>query len=358
VVFALALLLLGAVALPGRADAEPSARQELSEVQRRLGDVRGDLAGARSDAAKLAAALRAADATLAAAETELGKAEDRWVASRLASQQAAEALSQATADVLRLEKVRGAQARESYMTGGLLTEFNALLQAKTLGDFSARAVTVQRAADAANTTLTESRNAEVRADQARRRMDAAEAAAKSRRAEVAGKVADLTEVRKVRADAKSRLDVQVASLSKKEASLSGQSSRLLAEVRAEEAAERARAAAAAAARAGREQAAGAVGAARAGRVRSSGGMCDLSGTSSAEEWIIMHESGGRPDADNPTSTAFGLGQLLLANRMRYLGSNYDTLDCGLQLGAFRAYVAGAYGTAEAAKAFWQANGWY
>ena len=93
-------------------------------------------------------------------------------------------------------------------------------------------------------------------------------------------------------------------------------------------------------------------------MRSSGGYCDLSSTSSAELWIIMHESGGRPDADNPTSTAFGLGQLLLANRLHYLGGNYATTDCGKQLSAFRAYVADAYGTAETAKAFWQANGWY
>jgi hypothetical protein len=96
----------------------------------------------------------------------------------------------------------------------------------------------------------------------------------------------------------------------------------------------------------------------AGQVRASGGFCDLSGTSSAEHWIIMHESSGRPAADNPTSTAFGLGQLILANRIRYLGADYATTDCGKQLSAFRMYVADAYGTAETAKAFWQANGWY
>ena len=90
----------------------------------------------------------------------------------------------------------------------------------------------------------------------------------------------------------------------------------------------------------------------------SGGRCDLSGTSAAELWIIMHESGGDPTADNPTSTAFGLGQLLLGNRVLYLGQDYATIDCGKQLGAFRAYVRDRYGTAEKAQAFWQANGWY
>jgi hypothetical protein len=72
----------------------------------------------------------------------------------------------------------------------------------------------------------------------------------------------------------------------------------------------------------------------------------------------MRESGGDPTADNPTSTAFGIGQLLLGNRILYLGRHYATTDCGRQLGAFRAYVGDRYGTAKRAKAFWQANGWY
>ena len=74
--------------------------------------------------------------------------------------------------------------------------------------------------------------------------------------------------------------------------------------------------------------------------------------------LQMRESSGYPTADNPTSTAFGLGQLLLGNRILYLGRHYATTDCGRQLWAFRAYVCDRYGTAERAKAFWQANGWY
>ncbi len=94
------------------------------------------------------------------------------------------------------------------------------------------------------------------------------------------------------------------------------------------------------------------------RAGGSGRRCDLSGTSAAERWIIMRESSGDPTADNPTSTAFGLGQLLLGNRILYLGQSYATTDCGRQLWAFRAYVRDRYGTAARAKAFWQANGWY
>jgi hypothetical protein len=35
-----------------------------------------------------------------------------------------------------------------------------------------------------------------------------------------------------------------------------------------------------------------------------------------------------PTADNPTSTACGLGQLLLGNRILYLGQDYATTDHG------------------------------
>jgi hypothetical protein len=96
---------------------------------------------------------------------------------------------------------------------------------------------------------------------------------------------------------------------------------------------------------------------QAGLVRG-GGKCDLSGTSDAEYFIIMKESRGDPTADNPSSTAFGLGQLLLDLRRRILGANYDTIDCGLQLMAFRTYVRERYGTAENAQAFWLSHGWY
>jgi hypothetical protein len=95
-----------------------------------------------------------------------------------------------------------------------------------------------------------------------------------------------------------------------------------------------------------------------GRPAGRGWRCDLSGTSPAEWFVIAHESGGDPTAANPRSTAFGLGQLLLDMRLRYLGVDYATTDCGKQLGAFRAYVRDRYGTAERAMAFWIAHHWY
>ncbi len=102
----------------------------------------------------------------------------------------------------------------------------------------------------------------------------------------------------------------------------------------------------------------AVEAADRGRPAGRGGRCDLSRTSPAEWFIIAHESGGDPTAANPSSTAFGLGQLLLDMRLRYLGVDYATIDCGRQLAAFRAYVRDRYGTAERAMAFWIAHHWY
>jgi hypothetical protein len=77
-----------------------------------------------------------------------------------------------------------------------------------------------------------------------------------------------------------------------------------------------------------------------------------------ERYIISHESGGSTTAKNPTSTAFGLGQLLIANRRHYLGANANTTDPTLQLQAFRGYVKDRYGTAAKAEAFWKSHHWY
>jgi hypothetical protein len=92
-----------------------------------------------------------------------------------------------------------------------------------------------------------------------------------------------------------------------------------------------------------------------------GGAIRLGGLSAAESWIVMHESGGRTNAQNPTSTAFGLGQLLIANRQHYgaiLGVSPSTTNYADQVKMFRMYVRDRYGTAENAENFWKAHGWY
>lgn len=80
-----------------------------------------------------------------------------------------------------------------------------------------------------------------------------------------------------------------------------------------------------------------------------------------ESWIIQHESSGDVTADNPRSTAFGLGQLLYSNRVKYgriLGVDPNTRDYNAQLAMMRLYIKDRYQTAQAAMAFWQAHGWY
>lgn len=92
-----------------------------------------------------------------------------------------------------------------------------------------------------------------------------------------------------------------------------------------------------------------------------GGKVQLGGVTAAERWIIMHESGGRTNAQNPTSTAFGLGQLLIANRRHYgaiLGVSPGTTNYASQLAMFRMYVRDRYGNAENAESFWKSHHWY
>ncbi|WP_409179809.1 DUF4157 domain-containing protein [Amycolatopsis sp. VS8301801F10] len=88
----------------------------------------------------------------------------------------------------------------------------------------------------------------------------------------------------------------------------------------------------------------------------SGGRCPKpDDITEAEDWIIEAESGWRPTAKNPASTAFGLGQLLRAARVKYLKDKADSTDCDDQIRAFRAYVRDVYGTAEIARQFWEAT---
>jgi hypothetical protein len=217
-----------------------------------------------------------------------------------------------------------------------------VVDARDLGDLVRRTVTLSYVLAADQDVLD-------RLDLARRRagvlhdgMVSAEREQAAATAGVAGQVRDLERVRALRSQAKERLDARIARLAGAAAALRARSTELRGLIRQEELA--------------RQRAAAHQGS---GRVPTgAGGRCDLSGTSAAERWIIMRESSGDPTADNPTSTAFGLGQLLLGNRILYLGSDYATTGCGKQLWAFRAYVRDRYGTAERAMAFWQANGWY
>jgi len=83
--------------------------------------------------------------------------------------------------------------------------------------------------------------------------------------------------------------------------------------------------------------------------------------SKAEMAIIQKESSFQPTAKNPETTAFGLGQLLVSNRIKHaekIGVEPDTTDEAEQIGLFRSYVAERYGTAEKALNFRSKKGWY
>lgn len=82
---------------------------------------------------------------------------------------------------------------------------------------------------------------------------------------------------------------------------------------------------------------------------------------SYERYIIMRESGNNVLAANKTSTARGLGQLLISNRKHYAplcGAVYNTVDYDEQLCMFRAYVKERYGTSARAAEHSRRMGWY
>lgn len=77
------------------------------------------------------------------------------------------------------------------------------------------------------------------------------------------------------------------------------------------------------------------------------------GWGSGAEWeainfIISHESGWNPSAQNPSSTAFGLFQMLVETS----GDVHTQAVNGMN------YIAGRYGTPTGAMAFWNAHNWY
>jgi septal ring factor EnvC (AmiA/AmiB activator) len=322
---------------------------ELERTRRRLGAVEAVLGDARADAGAVADALAAAELAVGGAQARLASATRALAAARQRRANALAALEAATEEVGRQEARLAWQVRRAYMTGGV-SGLAVVVQANDLRELFERAVTLGYVIRADQDVLGRLEVARKRAARLHQAMVTAEQARTAAEARVRRQLGELQQVRAVRQQAKQRLDARVARLAGAAATLRRRSAELRRLIRREELARQAAARAARAARA--------AGGAGGGSIHGSGRPCDLSGTSAAERWIIMRESSGYPTADNPTSTAFGLGQLLLGNRILYLGKEYATTDCGRQLWAFRAYVRDRYGSAERAKAFWQANGWY
>ncbi len=353
------LAMLAAVAMaalltpPG--GAADDQRGDLARTQDQLSGIEAVLRDAHADAGALAAAVGQADHAVTAAEGRLDQARTREASTRAQRIQAAAALAAVTNELDGTQRRLAAQARHAYMTGGL-ADLAALIGSQDLAALADRASTLNYVAARGSQTLRGLDLGRRRAAVLHTQLVQAERERAAATAAVAHQVAELRHVQAVRRQARQALEAKIATLAHQAASLRARSAELRRLIEQEEA-QRARAAAARrAASAARAPAAPAAPAPP--PVPLQGGRCDLSGTSAAERWIIMHESGGDPTAQNPSSTAFGLGQLLLGNRILYLGQDYATTDCGKQLMAFRSYVRDRYGTAEAAQAFWQAHGWY
>jgi len=351
-ILALPIALLAVASLLAPPAAADDKRTDLSQTQRELGQVEAVLRDARADSAAVASALAEADRSVAGARGRLDVARERLAAARQSSVQAARFAARAAAELAGLRAELAERARGAYMTGGS-GDLAVLVDPDHLPELLDRATILDYIARSGSDTLSRLRGVRRQSEELHERALEVERARRAAGDAVAREVAGLERVQAVRARAKRALDGRIARLAGQAATLRSRSAELRRLIRQEEA-ERARQAA--------ERRAG--GTAQRSQVREQpvgrgpGGRCDLSGTSAAERWIIMHESGGDPTADNPTSTALGLGQLLLGNRILYLGADYATTDCGKQLRAFRAYVRDRYGTAEAARAFWQSHGWY
>jgi septal ring factor EnvC (AmiA/AmiB activator) len=298
--------------------------QEGTDVPSQLKKVRATLADAKADAKKLAAALDRANDALDQAENELAQAEQQRLDAHARGVRATAALADATERVERLRRILGDRARGIYIAGdpaGLA----ALVQSGKADQLMGQVAILDHLAKESNNSLADLIVAQQDYALARSILAEAEVDARKAGAVISRKIDQALELRDLRVQAKDALDDKIRALEGEAGVL-----RVTLQQRQQR---------------------------QAGQVRG-GGKCDLSGTSDAEYFIIMKESGGDPTADNPRSTAFGLGQLLLDGRRHYLGANADTIDCGLQLQAFRGYVRDRYGTAENARAFWLGHGWY
>jgi hypothetical protein len=73
--------------------------------------------------------------------------------------------------------------------------------------------------------------------------------------------------------------------------------------------------------------------------------------------LYMSESGWRVDADNPTSSAYGIPQALPGEKMASAGADWAT-NPETQIRWGLGYIADSYGSPCSAWAFKQGNGWY
>jgi peptidoglycan hydrolase CwlO-like protein len=274
----------------------------------------------QSDLKKAEQAVAAAQKRLDAAERALQQAADLRKGIRDRIEQGQEEVKRTTDQQAVLQRELGARARSAYMRGAP-SNISSLLSSDNSDDLLDRAELLDRIADHGNTTITDLRTLQEAID---------------------GSRAKLLELEKQAAGVEKTLQARLAEADKAFNTADRIRRDIVRKLNEAE----------------RKKLAQQTSTSRVSGVRSSGGKCDLSGIPAAAREIIMRESGGDPTADNPTSTAFGLGQLLISNRQRLIPENPDTTDCGLQYRAFKQYVTERYGTFEAALAFHNAHGYY
>jgi len=337
----LATLVASSLAVRVLAADQGGTSGDLAKTQQQLAQVEAVLRDARANAVAVTAAFDQATAAVATARQRLQDAQQRLEAARTMRIAAEATLTQVTSQAQATQLVLDDRARAAYMSGGA-TSLSVLVNAENLPDLVDRTVTLDYVSGVDHDTLQQLQEQRREVAQARAQLAGIEQERASATATVAGQVTSIEHVLALRQQAKQRVDAKIAQLAGQAADLRAHSTELRQLIQQEQA----------------QQAAAAQSGTTTGTIGMVGALCDLSSTSAAERWIIMHESGGNPRAQNPTSTAFGLGQLLLGNRILYLGKDFATIDCTKQLFAFRSYVHDRYGTAEVAQAFWEAHGWY
>ena len=94
------------------------------------------------------------------------------------------------------------------------------------------------------------------------------------------------------------------------------------------------------------------------------------GSPESAYYIMMAESGGDTEAGHLEkagrgdgtpgnhSSAFGAFQMIKANRIKYMGADYQSTDFKKQFAAANQYVIDRYGGWDAAAKFRRDNGWY
>jgi peptidoglycan hydrolase CwlO-like protein len=274
----------------------------------------------QSDRQRLEAAVEEAEKRLNAVERELQRAVDLRQSIQERIKQGKEQVKEAADRRAQLQGEVGARARSAYMSGGP-SNIASLLTSGDSDQLLKRAELLERIAKHGSTTITDLQQLSEAIEGAQADLVEAEKAAKENEKAIKAKLADEEKAFEAKADAYRQL---LAKLSEAEARRRAQQTA----------------------------------ASRVSGVTSSGGLCAMTGVPAAAREIIRRESGFNPRADNPTSTAFGLGQLLIGNRQRLIPENPDTIDCGLQYRAFKQYVMERYGSFEAALAFHNSNGWY